>query len=282
MTLKSKLKAAVATSALPIRPPCLIIVANTRGGCGKTTNTITAVDLLALNGIEATVFQVDDQPQLAKLLGRRVISLMPRLGDASVARALSSPFSPLYAACQAAAASGGVVMVDVGANMVELFVRWLRDVALQEDLDAWKMAALLLVPAVREIAAVEGAIETLTDLRRVLPGAVPVFVENQRDEAFATVKPASDLGALLRERLQPALDGCQRLTMPAIEGEAWQVFEASGLRFLKVVALNPTEVAARIEEDVADAKIMRSYVVRYLRAMHAELARVLHLPEGGA
>ena len=280
MTLKPKLKAT--TSQTPVRSPYLIVTANRRGGCGKTTTTISVVDLLALNGIEAVVFQVDDQPQLAKLLGRRVISLMPRLGDASLARALSSPFSPLYAACQAAAASGGVVVVDVGANMVELFVRWLRDVALQEDLDAWKMAAVLIVPAVREIAAVEGAIETLTDLRKVLPGAVPVFVENRRDEAFATVKPASDLGALLRERLQPALDGCVRLTMPVIEGEAWQVFEAAGLRFLKVLALSPAEVAVRIEEDVADAKIMRSYVVRYLRAMHAECAKVLHLPEGGA
>ena len=280
MTLKPKLKAT--SSQTPVRSPYLIVTANRRGGCGKTTTTISVVDLLALNGIEAVVFQVDDQPQLAKLLGRRVISLMPRLCDASLARALSSPFSPLYAACQAAAASGGVVVVDVGANMVELFVRWLRDVALQEDLDAWKMASVVMVPAVREIAAVEGAIETLTDLRKVLPGAVPVFVENQRDEPFATVKSASDLGTLLRERLQPALDGCVRLTMPVIEGEAWQVFEAAGLRFLKVLALSPAEVAARIEEDVADAKIMRSYVVRYLRAMHAEFAKVLHLPEGGA
>ncbi|WP_419829838.1 AAA family ATPase [Methylobacterium sp.] len=280
MTVKSKLK--TTTTLVPIKPPVLIIVANLRGGSGKTTCCITLADLLALNGIEVIAFQVDEQPQLARLLGRRVASLLPSLGDASHLRALSSPFSPLYTTCQAAAAGGGVVLVDVGANMVALLARWLRDVALQEDLDTWSMRAVLLVPAVRESAAVEGAIETLATMRRALPHAVPVFIENHRDEPFAMVKPGSDLGQLLRERLAPALDGCMRLTMPAIEGEAWATFEAAGLRFLKALALSPPEVAALIQEDVAEAKIMRSYIVRYLRAMHAELATIFDLPEGGA
>ena len=46
--------------------------------------------------------------------------------------------------------------------------------------------------------------------------------------------------------------------------------------------LTPSDVAALIQEDVADAKIMRSYLVRYLRTMQAELGRVLHLPEAGS
>lgn len=279
MTAKPKLKT---TSLAPIKPPCLIVVANLRGGSGKTTTCITLADLYALNGIEIAAFQVDEQPQLAKLLGRRVVSLLPSLGEASHARALSSPFSPLYAACQAAAENGGVVLVDVGANMVSLLGRWLRDVSLQEDLDTWSMTGVVLVPAVRESAALEGAVETLSVLRRALPSALPVFIENQRDETFATLKPNSELGRFVQQHLAPALDGCARLSMPAIEGEAWATFEATGLRFLKALALSPSEVSALIQEDIAEAKIMRSYIVRYLRAMHAQFGTVFDLPEGGA
>ena len=159
-----------------IRPPCLVVAGNIRGGVGKTTSALTIADLLLLNGISVVPFQVDEQPQLAKLLGRSVVSLLPDLGGATQARALTSPFSPLYSACQKAAEDGGVVLVDVGANMVELFARWLRDVELQEDLTSWNMSAVLLVPAVRETAAVEGAIETLSLLRQALPAAVPVFI----------------------------------------------------------------------------------------------------------
>lgn len=277
----TKLKPPPSAFPDPIYAPCLVIAANIRGGCGKTTTSLTVTDLMALNGITVLPFQVDEQPQLAKLLGRSVVSLLPKLGDPTQARSLTSPFSPLYAACQKASETGEVVLVDVGANMVPLIARWLRDVELQEDLGTWKMPAVLLVPAVRETAAVEGAIETLALLRAALPAAMPVFIENQRDEAFSTVKPNAELGRLLRERLPVAVEGCARITMPAIEGDAWQSFEAAGLRFLKALALSPVEVAALIQEDVADAKIMRSYVVRYLRTMHAEYGRIFDLPEGG-
>jgi hypothetical protein len=280
--MSTKSKSQLSASTALIRAPCLVVTANIRGGCGKTTTALTIADLMAMNGVEVVPFQVDEQPQLANLLGRSVVSLLPKLGDVTQARALTSPFSPLYAACQKASESGAVVLVDVGANMVELFARWLRNVELQEDLEPWKMAAVLLVPAVRETAAVEGAIETLALLRTALPAAVPVFIENQRDEAFSTVKPNAELGRLLRERLPVALEGCARITMPAIEGDAWQSFEAAGLRFLKALALSPVEVAALIQEDVAEAKIMRSYIVRYLRSMHAEYGRIFALPEGGA
>lgn len=265
-----------------IQPPCLVIVANIRGGSGKTTTALTIADLMALNGINVVPFQVDEQPQLALLLGQSVVSLLPKLGNATQARALTSPFSPLYTACQKAAESNSLVLVDVGANMVELFTRWLRDVDLQEDLAIWKMSSVLLVPAVREVAAVESAIETLSLLRPALPAAMPVFVENQRDEPFSTVKPNTELGRLLNESLPASLEGCDRVAMPAIEGDAWPSFESAGLRPLKALALSPAEVASLIHEEVADAKIMRSYIVRYLRAMHAEYNRIFALPEGGA
>lgn len=268
----------------PVQPPCVIFAANRRGGSGKTTSALTVADVFAMGGIDLVPFQVDEQPQLANLLGRRVTSLMPQLGSVehgpSAKRALSTPFAPFYTACQEAAAAGNVVLCDLGANMVDLFARWLHDVELQEDLNTWKMQAVIIVPAVREAAAVSGGIAALAALRRELPQAVPVWIENQRDGAYATVLPSTDLGRLLRDELPPALEGCLRLTMPAIEGDAWATFEAAGVRFLKVLALSPEAIAALTHESVADAKIMRSFVARYLRAMDGEFRKVFDVPRG--
>ena len=280
MGSKAKSKSVTA----PVQAPCVIFVANRRGGSGKTTSALTIADVFAMGAVEVVPFQVDEQAQLANLLGRRVTSLMPQLGAVdhgpSARRALSSPFAPLYSACEEAAAAGGVVLCDLGANMVDLFARWLRDVELQEDLDTWEMRAVIVVPAVREAAAVSGGIEALAALQHELPQALPVWVENQRDGPYATVLPSTELGRMLREELPPALEGCLRLTMPAIEGDAWSTFEAAGVRFLKVLALSPQEIAALTHESVADAKIMRSFVARYLRAMDIEYRKAFDLPKG--
>jgi hypothetical protein len=278
MSSRAKSKSAAA----PVQAPCVIFSANRRGGSGKTTSALTIADVFAMGAIEVVPFQVDEQPQLANLLGRRVTSLMPQLGSVdhspSAMRVLSTPFAPFYSACREAAATNSVVLCDLGANMVDLFARWLHDVELQEDLDTWGMRAVIVVPAVREAAAVSGGIAALAALRRALPQALSVCVENQRDGAYATVLPSTELGRLLRDELPPTLEGCLRLTMPAIEGDAWSTFEAAGLRFLKVLALSPEEIAALTHESVADAKIMRSFVARYLRAMDIEYRKAFDLP----
>jgi hypothetical protein len=263
-------------SQTTVRPPCLIVVANVRGGCGKTTVALTVADTLALAGYPVQPFQVDEQPQLARLMGQEVTSLLPDLGQVgNNPRALTAPFAPLYDACMAAPETGSAVLVDVGANMVSALARWLKDVALQEDLSAWGMTALILVPAVCDTAAVKGAIETLGLIRPVLPGAVPVFIENQRDKPFEETRPGSDIYQVLLSELPFALDGCHALAMPEIQGDAWQVFEQAGIRFTKAVGLAPGELATHLGESIAETKIMQSHIARYLVTMRRELARCL-------
>jgi hypothetical protein len=259
-----------------VRPPCLILVANIRGGCGKTTVALTVADTLALAGHAVRPFQVDDQPQLARLMGQEVTSLLPDLGEVGTnPRALTAPFAPLYDACMAAPETGTTILVDVGANMVSALAQWLKDVALQEDLSAWGMTALILVPAVFDTAAVKGAIETLTRLRWVLPAAVPVFIENQRDKPFHAARPGTDIYQVLESELPPALIGCEALVMPEIQADAWQIFERAGIRFAKAVALAPGELATHLGECIAETKIMQSHVARYLVTMRRELAKCL-------
>ena len=55
----------------------------------------------------------------------------------------------------------------------------------------------------------------------------------------------------------------------------WQPFENASLRFIKAIAMPPQEAAALIGEDVANAKVMRSDIARFFKAMQAEFGRLV-------
>ncbi|MCA0418547.1 MAG: hypothetical protein LCH80_07460 [Proteobacteria bacterium] len=265
-------------SILP--PPYVAIFANQKGGVGKTLLACTHIDCLALAGIPCTVIQIDDQQRLASLIGAQVLTILPDLQEARRnPRALMAVFAPIYAACEAAAKSGSVVVIDVGANQFASLCAWLQAVDLDEDLRAWRLPVLLFVPGVAEPEALRQGAATLAAGAKALPSAKRVFVENRRNGAIADLSPHSEAAAIVKGELAPALKGVARVTMPAIEGESWQPFENASLRFIKAIAMPPLEAAALISEDVANAKVMRSDIARYFKAMQAEFGRLVALSQ---
>lgn len=263
-----------------ILPPYVAIFANQKGGVGKTLAACTLIDCLALGGIPCTVVQIDDQQRLSSLIGMQVLTIVPDLQEARRnPRALMSVFAPIYAACEAAAKSGSVVVIDVGANMVGLLCAWLEAVDLDEDLRSWRLPLLLLVPGVAEPEALRQAAATLAAGSKALPSARRIFVENRRNGAIADLSPHSEAAAIVKGELAPALKGVARMTMPLIEGDSWQPFENASLRFIKAIAMPPQEAAALIGEDVANAKVMRSDIARFFKAMQAEFGRLVALSQ---
>lgn len=263
-----------------IRPPFVVIVANQKGGVGKTLLACTLIDNLALAGIPCTVVQIDDQQRLSSLIGAQVVTILPDLQEARRnPRALMAVFARIYTACEVVAKSGGVVVIDVGANQFAFLCAWLQAVDLDEDLRAWRLPLLLLVPGVAEPEALRQAAATLAAGVRALPSAKRVFVENRRNGAIADLSPHSEAAAIVKSELAPALKGVARITMPLIEGDSWQPFENASVRFIKAIAMLPQEAAALIGEDVANAKVMRSDVARFFKAMQAEFGRLVALSQ---
>lgn len=258
----------------------LSIVAAGKGGVGKTTLAIALADMATVGGDCLRAFQVDDQKRLEGFLPG-VITIAP---DFELAmrqpRALTTPFAPFYTACDAAGREGGHVLLDVGANRVDLAAMWMRKAELQEDLTTWGTQTTVFVPATAEAEALRQAASTLKLFGAALPQATLVFVENQRDGVLADLKPRSEAATVLRDELRPLLDGRLHLTMPLIENEAWAAYENHNLRFLKALAMSPARAAELLGEEVSEAKIMRSAITHFVRHMQAELAKLQLVAKG--
>lgn len=274
-------KAALEQSASPlplIHRPQLVVTASGKGGVGKTTLATVIADLWAIAGRPYRPFQVDDQRRLGAMLGARVGTIVPDFEAAMRSpRALTGPFAPFYDACAEQAAAGGDVLLDVGANRVELSAMWASEAELQDDLDAWGMEPVVLVPAVAEAEALRQAAETIRTFAQALPRATIVFVENRRDGGLADLKPRSETARVWRDELEPIVGstGLRRLVMPLIEADAWSAYENHALRFVKAMSLDPREAAALLGESVSEAKIMRSAVTAFVRAMRSELSAIV-------
>lgn len=76
-------------------------------------------DLWTMTGRPYRAFQVDDQRRLGAMLGAQVGTIV-------------SDFE--------AARTGGQVLLEAGANRVELTALWMRKTELQEDLTVWGRA----------------------------------------------------------------------------------------------------------------------------------------------
>ncbi len=261
-----------------IARPQLVVVASGKGGVGKSTLATLVADLWTLAGQAYRPFQVDDQRRLGAMLGARVATIVPDYEAAMRApRALTGPFSPLYDACAETSQTAACVLLDVGANRVELTALWARKAELQEDLTAWGMSAVVLVPAPVESEALRQAAVTIRAFAAALPEANIVFVENQRDGRLSELKPRSEAAVVWRSELAPLLggEGRHHSVMPLIEADAWSAYENHALRFIKAMSLAPVEAAALLGEEVSEAKIMRSAVTAFVRTMRAELAPLL-------
>lgn len=274
--LAAELAATTALSSTPTSD--FLTLGNAKGGVGKTTLATLIADLWTMTGRPYRAFQVDDQRRLEAMLGAQVGTIVPDFEAAMrQPRALTGPFAPVYTALGEAARTSGHVLLEAGANRVELTALWMRKTELQEDLTAWGVRPVVMVPSTVEAEALRQAAIALRTFSEALPGASLVFVENQRDGRLADLKPRSEAALVWREGLAPFLaePGRHHLVMPLIEADAWAAYEDHGLRFIKAMSMAPSEAAQLLGEEISEAKIMRSAVTAFVRAMRVELARVL-------
>jgi len=120
----SKIKAEL--QAAKTWPPQLIIVANDKGGQGKSTTALAIADHATLYDAPLAAAQVDTQLRLARALGRKVLTIQPVARDARRdPGAEGRAFTPLYTTLEKAAARKASVLLDLGANQVERTVMWI-------------------------------------------------------------------------------------------------------------------------------------------------------------
>lgn len=249
---------------------------------GKTHAATFVADALTLNQFPYRAFQIDDQKRLGHMIGEVVEDLRSDpdllLEDPTLATRAITPF---YDSVRHAAAERCAVLLDTGANEVENLTNFLDEVGYAEDIKAWNLPTLAFVPFLPlDPESTAQSAFTVRRLLKAVPNIRVVLIENRHGgsaERIVSGSMAEDNYKLLLETGK----NVERIIMPAIAREYWAPCEGAGLRFIKVLALDPEEGSRLLKRSIGEVKIMKSHVTRFWRAMHDQISQIIHLPVGG-
>ncbi|MCA3581741.1 MAG: AAA family ATPase [Burkholderia sp.] len=256
-----------------------IVVANEKGGVGKSTLALAITDKLAIAGHSPVVIQIDRQKRLSAALGQSVITIAsdPKAARTDPGKELAR-FSPVLDAVEQAATSAPIV-IDVGAGEVGRFSEWAALVDLDEEFGEFGFHPVVFVPFTAEAEAIRQAHWTVERLTTAIPGAAIILAENQRDGCVADLHPASAAWQEWTDKLKPTAASNALIIMGAIPGGSWRYFEAAGSRFIDVVDLETLAAMQLSGLPRAEAKIARGDVAQWLVALFDEFDRVLMIRE---
>lgn len=264
------------SSAAPVSPPLLIIVAGEKGGVGKSLTSLAIADTFKLNEEKLSIMQVDSQARLAAALKEEIVTIrvdhkLARRDPSASARA----YTPIYEAVAAIPTNGRSVLVDVGANEGAGLAHWMGLVDLAADLADWQIPSLLVVPYLAEGEATRQAGRTVELLAAQLGSPRLVLVENERDGQTADLHPASDALAAHRRIISPLLKQADLIRMPLVEAGSWRPFEAAGCRPIDVAAMEVADVMRVTGLPRPEAKIVRGDVAAWLSDMLDGISQVV-------
>lgn len=242
----------------------IFIVANEKGGVGKSTSALALIDWLHLNGQPPTVIQIDRQKRLENSIGKNVLTIESNPKASRLAPELEMRrFSPMLEKIEVSAGRTPVI-IDVGAGEVDRFTTWAALVDLEEEFTVWQLNCHLIVPFLAESEAIRQAAWSIDRLRSALPQSLVCLIENQRDGKISTLHPNSSATQAFEEFLMPWKSQSIHLTFPAIPGNSWRWFETTNCRFIDVVDMSTTETMDRTGLPRAEAKITRGDVSQWL------------------
>lgn len=252
-----------------------LIIANEKGGVGKSTLALAIIDWLFVKSLHATVIQIDRQKRLSRALHDSVITIEsdPRGARAAPEQELSR-FSPVLNAVEAAEEATHIV-IDVGAGEVGRFAEWASLVDLEAECSEFGLAPLIIVPFMAEVEAIRQARWTIERLRSAMPETHVLLVANERDGKIADLHPASDASVEWKQGLQALAQKTRLITLSRIPGGSWRHFEARGSRFVDIVDLDTASVMRITGLPRAEAKIARGDVAQFLVQVFAELDAAL-------
>lgn len=242
----------------------IFIIANEKGGVGKSTTALALIDWLTLNSQPPTIIQVDRQKRLENSIGKDVLTIDSDPKAARLAPELEMRrFSPMLEKIEVSAGRAPVI-IDIGAGEVERFTTWAALIDIEEELTEWQLNCHLIVPFLAESEAIRQAAWTIDRLSTVFQQSRLFLVENQRDGKISTLHPNSSAAHAFEEFQTSWQSKSIHLTLPAIPGNSWRWFETTNCRFLDVVDMSTADTINQTGLSRADAKIVRGDVSQWL------------------
>lgn len=243
-----------------------IIIANDKGGVGKTLLAQYVISRLDQRGEAPRIAEFDRQPKLRRLYGENRVYSRPAFGDGSDGAA----FDPLLKWLQVRRP----LVLDLGAQAWSVFAAWAR----QSDLPVLfpGRETTILVPVTADLEAVEGGLTVLRSVQAVLPEANLVILPCDKDGAVETL---ADIPAWQELAQLAARQGALLRRFPVLRAEGWPLFAARGFTLATILAGTPASMSSKALPPTATARSLKG-----LRAWMEEMDAALgaFLPEPAA
>ncbi len=274
--MSKKMRNPAEGAVLPLRLPAATIITQDKGGDGKSLVGHALSERARIAGIPTGIVEVDTQGKSLSVLGPHVVSITT---DAKIARrdpgAALRALTPLYDTLEATARTGGLSVVEFGANEAARGALWTGMVDLQEDLSALGVEIFVVTPFTAQAESMRRGAKSALSFLEVLPDARLVLIENQRDGAVSDLHPASDAADVYRTSILPLAKNAMNLRMPMIEAGSWRPFEARGARLVDAVTMSIDEIMKATGLPRPEAKMIRGDVAAWCAEMFAEFDKLL-------
>lgn len=277
----AKYRASAAHTRLPAKLPVVVLIAQDKGGDGKSLTAHVIAERARVGNIPTGIVEVDTQGRSLAVLGPDVVSIatdlkLARRDPSAALRALT----PLYMTIETTCRAGGLTVVEFGANEAGRGALWAGMVDLAADINALGATVFVVTPFTCQAESMRRGAKAATAFLDVLPDARFVLVENQRDGSIDGLHPASDAAEAYRSAILPLAKGAVMLRMPMIEAGSWRPFEALGLRLVDAVTMPIEEVMRLTGLPKPEAKIIRGDVAGWCGEMFAELDKLITFGDG--
>ena len=216
------------------------MVANSKGGVGKTTLALFLVALFEEQRRRVTLIDCDIKQKLREFLsGRDVMSLgigaSPDAiqNDPALVRAYWDRLAELMA--------DNDCLVDLGANVDRTILDWARTSGVRDFLADAGVLLDVYVPITAEPLAVSGGIDVLRDVHQIFPAARRILVLNHAVGGFG----AYEHSGLSKDVEELTREGVVVVEMPKCLSEGWVAFEERRVPARQVLDMDPKEIAER-------------------------------------
>ena len=245
-----------------------LIIANDKGGVGKSTLAQMCVLHVAKTFREVRAVEYDRQPKLGRFFDKGVVQTFSIAPDWETQIANPTRLAEYWDPMIKWMSVKRPLVADFGAQVWEYFAGWAQDSSLADLVDTSRI--VVLVPVTADLEAISAARRIVAVAPDLMPKARVVLLACDKDGEVALLQrhPAyAELRTLAEQR------GVPFLRMPVLKAEGYPVLAAFAMRFDAIVRATPKEVLAKTGMPPATA-------VRTIKAVRKWVAEMDSLLEG--
>ncbi|WP_448188526.1 division plane positioning ATPase MipZ [Azospirillum sp. sgz301742] len=247
------------------------IVANDKGGVGKSTLAQFCILYLQHKGTPARVVEYDRQPKLQRFFGAEVLtqSIAPDWGaQYANAGALATFWDPVVKWFRVERP----LIMDFGAQVWDYFHAWARAVSLPDLVDSARVT--VLIPVTADAEAVVGALRVVRSAPEILPKARLIVLFCDKDGDVALMQGLSEF-----KELQAAIAAgtVEHRDVPVLAREGYPAAANRGWRFDQIYQATPgafvNATGASLMVAARTIKAVRTWVDGMTQALGDVLAK---------